>query len=81
MMWSGDWNGWGVFWMSLMMVVFWGGLIWLVVYAIRQFSGSAGRAPNRVVSALEVLEERFARGEIDRDEYEDRRRVLESKAA
>lgn len=29
-------------------------------------------------SAMEVLEERFARGEIDRDEFEERRRALQS---
>jgi putative membrane protein len=28
--------------------------------------------------ALDILKERFARGEIDRSEYEDRRRVLNS---
>lgn len=80
MMWSGDWNGWGVLWMSLTMVLFWGGLIWLIAYAVRQSSESSVRAPNKV-SALQLLEERFARGEIDREEFEERRRVLESNAA
>lgn len=28
-------------------------------------------------SAISVIEERYARGEIDRDEYEERRRVLQ----
>lgn len=74
MMWSGDWSGWDFLWMSLMMIVFWGGLLWLIVYVVRQFSAPKETSGTR--SAVEVLEERFARGEIDEDEYQDRRRIL-----
>jgi len=79
-MWNANWDSWGgALVMSLMMLIFWGGLIWLIAYSIRGFSRSGGRDPDR--SAIQVLEERFARGEIDRDEFEERRRVLGSKAA
>ena len=79
MMWTSDWNGWGgALMMSLMMLVFWGGLVWLIIYALRRPS-----AGGRVASptAIEQLEGRFARGEIDRDEFEERRRILMSEAA
>jgi putative membrane protein len=64
---------------SIMMVVFWGGIIVLVVLAVRWLgSGAAGltaAAPAKK-TALEILEERFARGEIDKEEYQERRRLL-----
>ncbi len=71
-----DW-GWGhMMFGGLMMVVFWGGVIVLVVLAVRWIGGSlADRSPPSV-SALGILDERFARGEIDKDEYEDRKKVL-----
>lgn len=78
MMWWGD--GWGVgAWiaMSLMMVVFWGGLVALVVYLVR--SSRTDREDRRVDDthrAEEVLAERFARGEIDEDEFTKRRELL-----
>ncbi len=34
------------------------------------------RVPARVETPLEILEKRYARGEIDRDEFEARRRDL-----
>ena len=80
MMWTSDWDGWGgALWMSFMMLVFWGGLIWLIIYGVRRSSppGHEVTAP----TAIEQLEGRFARGEIDRDEFEERRRVLTSTAA
>jgi len=77
MMW-GDWGGWGGFLaMSLMMVLFWGGLVWLVAYAIRTTSGRGRGTEAR--PAIRILEERFARGEIDHDEFEERRRVLDDR--
>lgn len=47
--------------------------IWLLV---RVIDGSFGRSTSGS-SARAILEERFARGEIDRDEFEERRRALE----
>jgi len=75
--------GYGGWWMGLMMLVFWGGLIALVVWAIlsvqsHQRIGGAG-APDQPSKALHILEERLARGEIDLEEFEQRKRALESR--
>ncbi|MFP3913246.1 MAG: SHOCT domain-containing protein [Actinomycetota bacterium] len=68
------WNGMGV-WGWTMMVAFWLIIIALAIWGIRSTTGSARSEPAR---ALQVLDERFARGEIDQEEYLERRRVLES---
>lgn len=86
-MWNNDWNhmgdwswGWGIFGMS-MMVLFWGAIILLVFYAVRssvsQSQGIDAIATRETDRALAILQERYARGEIDREEYETRRRILE----
>ena len=75
MMWGNGW-GWWVFG-SLMMLVFWGGLAALIVFLVRGSGGSdgnAGRADSR--DARAILEERFARGEISKEEFEERKHVL-----
>jgi putative membrane protein len=71
-------DGYGVSpWMwilgSLMMVVVIGGLIVLVVWAVRVVGGPSGSS----ISALEILKRRLAAGEITQDEYEKTRRLLE----
>lgn len=71
------WFGWGAGWagwltMTLSMIVFWGGLIWLVVWAVQQFAPETRRPSD----ALIILEERFARGEIDQEEFERRKGAL-----
>ena len=78
-MWWGHGFGWG--WMifgSLIMLLFWGGLIALIVLAIRAFTNpsSQGRAQGGASSpsrndALNILKERYARGEITKAEYEE----------
>jgi len=58
----------------LLMVLFWGGLIALVIWLVRSIfpvsqqipKPPAGIEPN----ALEILGERYARGEITREQYE-----------
>lgn len=66
--------------MALWMLAFWAGLILLVVWAVRIFSRdgySGSRSDQSAGRALRILEERFARGQIDRDEFEERRSTLE----
>ena len=73
MMWGWGSGGWiSLVVMSLMMVVFWGGLVALTVWAIR----ATGRRSEPSHGAESILEERFARGEIDAEELESRRTVL-----
>jgi putative membrane protein len=75
--------GWGWFFGALMMLVFWGGLIALVVFLVRS-SGDGSRGSSeglRGSNARAILEERFARGEISKEEFEECKRVLDGKAA
>ena len=74
MMWWSDGNGWG-WWivMLLSMAVFWGGLIVVIVWGVRQFTPGSGQGRPDPTA---ILEERFARGEISKEEFEESRRVL-----
>ena len=75
----GDW-GWGhMIFGSLMMVLFWGGIIVVAVVLfrwLRRGSTAATAPPGTETTAINILQERFARGEIDKEEFEERRRVL-----
>ncbi len=74
--WDGGGWGWGAWvFMALVMVVFWGGLIAALVTVLRHRSADAGFASPRP-DALRILEERFAHGEIDVDEFQQRRAML-----
>ncbi len=75
MMWDGWW--FGMMLGPLMMIVFVAAVVVLVVVAIRWLSGGAHRvheSPGK--TPLDILKERFARGEIDKEEFEERRRLL-----
>ena len=72
------WYGAGGWWMAIWMVVFWAGVVLLVAWAGRILSGAGpGRAEAGPDRTIRILEERFANGEIDRDEFEQRRSALE----
>jgi putative membrane protein len=69
-------DGWG-WWMIfgwIWMVVFWGLIIWAVATLLRYLgTRDSGQAPS---SATSILEERFARGEITSDQFEEMRQKL-----
>ena len=71
MMW-GSYDGSSWLWMAAMMVLFWGGIFAIAVYAIRAFTG-----PRGTDQAMDVLRRRFASGEITPDEFEKRRKALQ----
>jgi len=77
-------NGWGGGWGPMLigmtlMLLFWVAVIFVVVYAIRTFGHDnrtrhgSDAAEDR---AIATLRERYARGEIDHAEYEERHRKL-----
>ena len=67
------WGAWGIG-MLLLMFVFWGLVVVGIVLAVRWIAGQGGRLQSD--RALEILRERYARGEIDKNEFEARRRDL-----
>ena len=67
------WGAWGLG-MMVMMLVFWGLVIVGIVLAIRWFAGQGERS--RSDRALDILRERYARGEINKDEFEAKQRDL-----
>lgn len=76
-MWDGGWYGW--FFGPLMMIVFIAVAVVVVVLLVRWLGGSHhSGAPHAPLgkTPLDILRERFARGEIDKQEFEERRRVL-----
>ena len=63
---AGDWVA-----MSAMMIVFWGAVIALVVWLVRN-----GRSETPASRADTLLAERFARGEINGEEFTRSRELL-----
>lgn len=68
--------GWAWF-MPLLMLIFWGLVIWGIVALIRGVASSSHTGPsNQAESALDVLKKRYARGEISKEEYEEKKKDL-----
>ena len=59
---------------GLGMLLFWGLILILLVLLIKGFSSGTGERSGK--TALEILDERFARGEIDPGEYEAKKTAL-----
>ena len=64
-----EWHGYGggmmwIFWILILIA-----LVWVIAVASRR-SGDSGK---RKKPALEILEERYARGELDQEEFKQKR--------
>ncbi len=73
---GGHWGGW--FMGPAMMLV----AVVVVLWIVRQSSGNASRHPDEQYGStektpLDILKERFAKGEIDKGEFDERRKVLD----
>jgi putative membrane protein len=72
MMWN-DWGAMGLFGWT-MMLLFWVTLVLVIVWVARSWNGRSSGAVRP--DALELLRRRYARGEIELDEYQERREAL-----
>ena len=78
MMWGYHDFGFGGGAMGIGMIVFWGLAIVAIVVLVRALAGgsSASGSNARDKTALDILKERYAKGEIDKNEFEEKRRDL-----
>jgi len=68
------WGGMGIFGMLL----FWGLVIAAIVVVVKFATGGRNFGlRDKEKSALNILKERYARGEIEREEFEQKKRDLE----
>ncbi len=77
----GDWSGWGWGGMGfgvIGMSLFWILLVVAIIALVRGMwaSGASSAERRQEKSALDILKERYARGEIEREEFEQKRRDL-----
>lgn len=81
--WDGFGPGYGYGWMAffgpLFMILFWGLIIWGIVTLVRAAAGKEDRmigGTKKEDSALAVLRERYAKGEISKEEFEEKKKGL-----
>jgi putative membrane protein len=68
------WSGWGFGWIfPLFMLVFFGLCVFFMMSRHSHFGRREGTSAD---SALRILRERFARGEINKDEFEEKKATL-----
>jgi putative membrane protein len=67
------WGAWG-FGMMIMMILFWALIVVAVVIGIRWLVGQGKEA--RSDSAMEILRQRYAHGEINKEEFDAKKRDL-----
>jgi putative membrane protein len=86
----GDWHmgpgmmdGWGMGWFGgIFMIVFWVlvivGMVFLVKWLVQSTKGDSKSFQSDSSRALDIVKERYARGEIDKQEFEEKKRDLSS---
>lgn len=73
---QGNWGFVGFLGMVAMLLA-WGGLIWLAVWAIARFTRTESPQSTTLEPARAILDRRFAAGDIDAEEYASARRTLQ----
>lgn len=70
------WNYCGGAFGGLMMVVFWVAVALFIVWVVREVVGSKNQKNYQKHSALDILKERYAKGEIGREEFESKKKDI-----
>ena len=66
--------GWWMVFGGVWMVIFWGGIIALVIWGITKLSRRNGSLPKH--DPLDIAKERYAKGEISKKEFEQLKKDL-----
>ena len=74
--WDGSSPWYGMIFGPIMMIIFLVLTVLIIAWALRAFGLGWQSGPQARDTPLDTLKHRFARGEIDRAEYEDRRKLL-----
>ena len=67
----------GMMWPMLLLTLFIGGLVMTGIVFLVRYLSSTGTGTNS--TALNILQERYARGELDHEDYQERRQLLETR--
>ncbi len=67
-------HGWGMAWWWIIGLIIIIAVVWVVVRGLNKNNVPANQTPGK--SALDILKERYAKGEIDKTEYEERKKDL-----
>jgi putative membrane protein len=67
------WGWWGMGW--IFMIIFWGFIVLGLIFLIRWFVGMT-KATKQEESALDILKKRYASGQIDKEEFEQKKKDL-----
>ncbi|MFC1822318.1 SHOCT domain-containing protein [Thermodesulfobacteriota bacterium] len=85
---DGDWHmgpgmmgGWGMGWFGgIFMIVFWVliivGLIFLIKWLVQRTKENSSSMQRSSSKALDILKERYARGKIEKEEFDEKKRDL-----
>ncbi len=79
MMWGDNqWGGFGMFLGPIFMILIVVGIVAAIIYLLRQFGGPGlgGNSHLAHDRAMVLLKERYAKGEIDSKEFEERKKLL-----
>jgi len=72
----GNMFGWG-FGGGIMMILFWVAIIFFIVWVVREIGDKKDSdKTSSLKSALDILKERYAKGEIDKKEFEEKKKDL-----
>ncbi|EKD58384.1 MAG: hypothetical protein ACD_56C00141G0014 [uncultured bacterium] len=71
-------GGFGAGW--ILMLIFWGVVIWAIFVLVKHFTEKNYHwNDEKEEEATRILKERYARGEISKEEFEERKNILANK--